>query len=177
MPRIYVGMGSNVEPEDHVARALEALEETFGPLEVSSIYQTPALGFEGDDFLNLVVAFSSELPVSAVVAQLRRIEAEHGRRRGDLRYGPRTLDLDLLLYGDQILEEGGISVPRDEIERHAFVLCPLAELAGARRHPRLGRSFMELWDEMRDGTEPLTRVDLAPKRPVRRRAGDKGLSY
>lgn len=177
MPTVYVGMGSNVDPQRHVARALEALERTFGSLQVSSVYQTPAVGFEGDDFLNLVVAFRTRLPVSAVVERLRQIEAQHGRHRGDGRYAPRTLDLDLLLYGDLIAHHDGISVPRDEIEHHAFVLCPLAELAGERRHPRLGRTFTELWDEMRDGAQPLRRVEIASAQPARGGAEDGGLSY
>ncbi len=145
MACVYVSIGSNVRPAHNVRSCLRSLEATFGVLVVSSVYRTRAVGFEGEDFLNLVVGFDTGMEVHAVAAQLREIEAAHHRRRNTHKFSPRTLDLDLLLYDDVVLEEEGLSIPRDEITCYAFVLCPLAEIAGARRHPRLGISYEALW--------------------------------
>jgi len=143
--RVYVSVGSNVERKRHIRSCIRALREHFGALIVSTVYQTEAVGFVGNDFYNLVVGFDTGLDVQAVAARLRKIEDAHGRRRDVPRFSARTLDLDLLIYGDLVLREGGVQVPRDEITRYAFVLCPLAEVAGDGRHPVLGVSFGELW--------------------------------
>ncbi|NNF51282.1 MAG: 2-amino-4-hydroxy-6-hydroxymethyldihydropteridine diphosphokinase, partial [Gammaproteobacteria bacterium] len=98
MSEVFVGIGSNVEPELHVQRALDELGKTFGALVVSPIYRNAAVGFEGDDFLNLVVRFHTDLDVQVLVDVLHKVEVSCGRHRGEERWGPRTLDLDLLLY-------------------------------------------------------------------------------
>lgn len=144
MPKVYVSIGSNVEPERHIALALNALRGAFGAIDVSPVYRTAAMGFDGDDFLNLAVGFDTMLGVEAVDAILDRIETGAGRVRSGPRFAPRTLDLDLLLYGDMVMEQGGIRVPRREITKYAFMLRPLADLAGNERHPRDGRTFAEL---------------------------------
>jgi 2-amino-4-hydroxy-6-hydroxymethyldihydropteridine diphosphokinase len=143
--RIYVGFGSNVDRRDNVAGGLGALAERFGALTVSTIYACPAVGFDGDDFYNGVVAFDSDEPVAAVHAALRRIEARFGRDRRQPRYAARSLDLDLLLFGDRIVRQDGLVLPRPEIERMAFVLAPLAELALDRLHPVRREPFTQLW--------------------------------
>ncbi len=158
MPEIFVGIGSNVEPEIHVARSLEALGDAFGPLAVSPVYRNPAVGFEGDDFLNLVVAFSSTLPVDRLVEKLRQVERECGRTRSERRWGPRTLDLDLLLYGDRVCKEPPL--PRADVLKRAFVLRPLAEIAADRRHPVSGRTFLEHWRAFKGSGGKLERVEL-----------------
>lgn len=145
MPRVYVSVGSNVERERHLRAGLADLREAFGVVQCSRVFESEAVGFDGAPFYNLVVAFDTELPVEAVDTQLSRIEESHGRIRGERRFAPRTLDLDLLLYGDRIVRRPGLTVPRDEITRYAFVLRPLAEIAGGERHPVDGRSFGELW--------------------------------
>ena len=143
--RVYVSVGSNVERKRHIRSCISALREHFGDLTVSTVYQTEPVGFVGNDFYNLVVGFDTGLDVQAVAARLRQIEDAHGRRRDVPKFSARTLDLDLLVYGDLVLREGGVQVPRDEITRYAFVLCPLAEVAGDEHHPVLGVSFGELW--------------------------------
>jgi len=150
---VYVGIGSNIEPERHVAQALDALARRFGPLRRSGVYRTRAVGFDGDDFLNLVVAFDTSEPPSAVAAVLREIEDAAGRRRGGERFAPRTLDLDLLLYGERVIRADGLEVPRRDILDQAFVLGPLAELAPGVRHPELGLSFAELWSRFQGPRE------------------------
>jgi len=145
VPDVFVSIGSNIDRERNVVSALKALEEHFGRLSVSSFYESDAVGFEGDPFFNLVVSFSTPLSVGEVVHQLADIERRHGRARESRKFSARTLDLDLLLYGDEILHVGKLRLPREEITRYAFMLEPLAELAPARRHPMLGLTYAELW--------------------------------
>ena len=160
MARVYVSIGSNVEPEPHVRSAIRALRAGFGPLIVSPVYRSRAVGFDGDDFLNLVVGFDTARDPGAVQAGLRRIEADNGRVRGAARFAPRTLDLDLLTYGDQVIEAEGLSVPRAEIVRYAFVLRPLADIAATERHPVDGRSYAELWAAFDASGQPLHAIDF-----------------
>ncbi|CAI8943338.1 2-amino-4-hydroxy-6-hydroxymethyldihydropteridine diphosphokinase [Methylocaldum szegediense] len=145
MPDVFLSIGSNIEREKHIASALKELEERVGPLTVSSVYESEAVGFEGSSFYNLVVAFSTERPVSEIVTMLSEIESHHGRTRDCKKFSSRTLDLDLILYGDQVLQEGKLALPRDDITRYAFVLEPLAEITPNRKHPILGESYAELW--------------------------------
>lgn len=142
---VYVGIGSNVEPEQHVRLALEALEQRFGPLRRSTVYRNAAVGFDGDDFLNLVAGFATHESLHAVSAALAEIEQQCGRERRAERYGPRTLDVDLLLFGDRVVDDHEFCVPREDLLDHAFVLRPLAELAGPVVHPVAGRPLAELW--------------------------------
>lgn len=143
--RVYVSLGSNVDREMHVREGLRALHARFGDLEVSTVYECPAVGFAGEPFYNLVAAFDSDEPVADVHAALHAIEDRFGRDRSRPRYSPRTLDLDLLLYGERIVREGRLVLPRPEIDRLAFVLGPLAELAGDRLHPVHREPFTALW--------------------------------
>ena len=161
MVQVYVGVGSNVEPERHIRSGLAALRQRFGPLTLSTIYASAAVGFAGDDFLNLVAGFETEWTVQAVLAGLREIEAAHQQHGGGPKLAPRALDLDLLLYGDGVLNENGLRIPRAEITRHAFVLAPLAEIAGERRHPLSGITFAQLWARFDRSRASLRPVELA----------------
>ncbi len=145
MTEAFVSLGSNIEPERHVRAGVAALHQHFGRLRRSAVYESAAVGFAGDNFYNLVLAFETDCEVHDLAAVLHRIEAGFGRCRGGPRLAPRTLDLDLILYGDTVLREGGLELPRPDILRYAFVLRPLAELAPERRHPLSGRSYAELW--------------------------------
>ena len=160
MAEVYVSVGSNVEPERQVRSCLRALRERFGPLQISTIYRNKAVGFTGADFLNLVVQFDTDEDVRQVVSRLHELEEVHGRHRDGPKFSDRSLDLDLLLYDDLVLAEPGLRLPREEITRYAFVLRPLTELAGERRHPVLGRTFSELWQAMAVHAEPLVPVTL-----------------
>jgi len=163
MATVYVSVGSNVDRENNIRQCLDKLRQAFGSVQESTIYQSAAVGFQGDDFLNLVVQFDTSLDVYTVVSQLQEIEAEQGRRRGGDRFSSRTLDLDILLYDDLILEEAGLKLPRLDILRYAFVLCPLAELAGERRHPVLNTTFNQLWQAF---DKPTERASLQPVRLI-----------
>ena len=162
MPRVYVSVGSNLDPGRNVASALEALRARFGPLAVSTVYRCPAEGFEGPDFHNLAVAFESGEPPRRIAGALRAIEDAHGRRRDGPRFASRTLDLDLLLYGEAVIDEPGLRLPREEILRYAFVLRPLAELAPELRHPTAGRTLAELWAEMAPRAPAMTALGVPP---------------
>ncbi|MGD8340664.1 MAG: 2-amino-4-hydroxy-6-hydroxymethyldihydropteridine diphosphokinase [Gammaproteobacteria bacterium] len=135
MPDVYVGCGSNVEPEQNLRWALRELEQQFGPLRRSRVYRSAAYGFEGPDFLNLVVAFSTDRTVAAVEGVLSELETVCGRDDGT-RSGSRTLDLDLLLFGERV--DAAWRLPREDILRYSFVWIPLAELAPGLRHPVTG---------------------------------------
>jgi 2-amino-4-hydroxy-6-hydroxymethyldihydropteridine diphosphokinase len=145
--RGYISIGSNIDKETHITASLLALEQSFGALTVSSIYESEAVGFSGDVFHNLIVGFDSELDVKSVAKQLRQIELDNGRTRDSQKFSARTLDLDLILYGDLIISDGRLQIPRDEIERYAFVLEPLAEIAPTLNHPVSGISYGELWEK------------------------------
>jgi len=142
---VFVAVGSNVAPAERVRQALIALEREFGLLRRSAVYACPAEGFEGDDFLNLVVAFDSERQPFDIIQRLHDIEDECGRVRDGVKFGPRSMDLDLLLYGDLVSGEAGLRLPRPDLLLYAHVLGPMAELAATRLHPVTGRSFAAHW--------------------------------
>jgi 2-amino-4-hydroxy-6-hydroxymethyldihydropteridine diphosphokinase len=143
MTRAYIGIGSNVEPERHIVMAVQALRGRFGVLSVSPVYKNKAVGFEGDDFLNGVVGLDTDLGVPELKAALDEVELACGRERVAARFAPRTLDLDLLVYGDRV--DAAAKLPRGDILRYAFVLKPLADIAAAERHPVSGKTYAEQW--------------------------------
>jgi 2-amino-4-hydroxy-6-hydroxymethyldihydropteridine diphosphokinase len=146
MPTGYISIGSNIDKDKHIPASIKALTGLYGRLTLSSIYESESIGFSGDAFYNLVAGFDSNLDVQEIVGQLRQIELDNGRNRECKKFSARTLDLDLVLYGDLIINDSRIHIPRDEIERYAFVLEPLAEIAGHLRHPVSGRRYSELWE-------------------------------
>ncbi len=145
MSRIWISLGSNIDRERNIRAALHDLQAEFGSLLISRIYESEAVGFSGDAFYNLVVGIDTERPVDELIRLFRAIESAHGRTREGGGFAARTLDIDLLTYGDRVMDLGGLHLPRDEITRYAFVLLPLSELAGESRHPELGETYGELW--------------------------------
>ncbi len=155
---VYISAGSNVDPAHHLRFACRELIHRFGPIETSSVYQNPPVGFAGDDFLNFVLRFRSREPAEAILAEIERLHAIAGRVRGPRPYTP--LDLDLLLYGDAV-RSGAVRVPREDILRYGFVLAPLAELAPALRHPATGQTMSDLWAAFdKTGLRLTRRTDL-----------------
>ena len=128
MPEVFASLGSNQDREHNIRSAVKALQSRFGSLRLSPVYLSKTVGFDGDDFLNMVVAFETSLPPDAVQQTFRQIEDDHGRVRGELRFAPRQLDIDLILYDDLVLNSGSLKLPRSDIEDYAFVLQPLADL-------------------------------------------------
>ncbi len=155
MTKVYLGVGSNTEPEENLRLAVRELKARFGPLELSNVYRSAAAGFDGDDFLNLVVGLESDAGPAGVHAAIDEIHELAGRRRAESRYSPRTLDIDLLLYGELVLDEPPIRIPRSDILKYSFVLGPLAEIAPQLRHPETGRLITEHWAEYDKACHPL----------------------
>jgi 2-amino-4-hydroxy-6-hydroxymethyldihydropteridine diphosphokinase len=152
MPQVFLGIGSNIDPERHLRAAVRALATRFGSLRLSPVYASAAVGFEGAEFLNMVVALEAAEPPQGLAAILKQIEREQG--------GSRPLDIDFLLYGDLVLETPTLTLPRDDIRRYAFVLRPLAELAPGERHPLTGERYADLWAAFPAHTQPLRQVEI-----------------
>jgi 2-amino-4-hydroxy-6-hydroxymethyldihydropteridine diphosphokinase len=160
MPRVWVSLGSNIDRERCIRGAVAALRERYGELVVSRVFESEAVDFEGQPFYNLVVGFHTGESPAILRAQFRGIEDAFGRVRGRERFAPRTLDIDLLTYGDRAMRDDGIELPREEIARYAFVLRPLAEVAGDEVHPQTGRSYCSMWESFDHGSQPLRPLEL-----------------
>jgi len=171
MPEVYVAAGSNVEPEKNLARALDELEQAFGALTISPAYRNPAVGFAGADFINLVVGFSTADPAAQVKQTLERIETLCGRPRTAAKWAPRTMDLDILMYGQLVSEAPGLVLPRPDLLLRAYMLKPLADLAPELRHPTQQRTIGELWADFA-GDHTLVAVTIP--RSARRRPPGSG---
>ena len=154
MIRIYISLGSNIERKHHIRAGLDALQAEFGELTVSRVFESEAVGFNGRPFYNLVVGAETDLPLAILCQRLRAMEFAHGREPDAKKFAPRTLDLDLLLYGELVCEVP-VALPRSEILTNAFVLWPLAELAPSLRHPTDGRTMNELWQAYDKASQQL----------------------
>ena len=160
MADAYVAAGSNVRPRASLVRALALIEGEFPGLRASRAYSNPAVGFAGDDFINLVVVFPADLPTEVLLDRLKSIEGDCGREPGAPKWGPRTLDLDLLLHGDRVGRVAGKTLPHADLLTRAWVLGPLAELAPSLVHPVVGERIDGLWRRFDRGAHPLTPVEL-----------------
>jgi 2-amino-4-hydroxy-6-hydroxymethyldihydropteridine diphosphokinase len=160
MAKIYLGLGSNVEPEKYLQLGIRELGQRFAVLETSNIYRSKAVGFDGADFLNLVLGFDSDLSPSEIHQSIEDIHRVAGRQRGESRFSARTLDIDLLLYDDLVLDAGPIRVPRTDILKYSFVLGPLAEIAADLRHPESGRLITEHWVDFDKESHPIVAVSV-----------------
>ena len=160
MTRVYLSLGSNLEPQRHLRAALEALHERFGAIIESPVYRFPAIGFDGPDFLNLAVGLDTDVDPESLNVWLHALEDRRGRRRDVPRFSSRTLDIDLVLYG-ALVQKGRnhLDVPRPELAQ-AFVLKPLADIAPRALHPLLGKTMLDLWRENPAYSLPFERVTL-----------------
>ena len=161
MAQVYVSIGSNLDRERNIAAALQVLTESYGELQQSSVYESAAVGFDSAPFYNLVVGFSTQESPQVIQDQLHAIEDRCGRQR-TATLSARTLDLDLLLYNDRVMMDGKLVLPREDINRYAFVLGPLAEIAATARHPVTAVSYADMWAAFDDSDQSLTRIDWPP---------------
>ncbi len=145
MTRLALSLGSNIDREKHLEFAIRGLADLLGELDISPVYETRAVGFDGPDFYNLVVVAETELQLDALVEKIRLIETAAGRVRGEKRFASRNLDIDVLLYGNADLRDQGRDIPRGEIDHAAYVLKPLADVLPQGLHPVSGRSFIDMW--------------------------------
>lgn len=146
MAQIYISVGTNTNRDHYLRMAVVELRQHFGTLQLSSVYESEAVGFQGEPFYNMVIGAETQATVADCVAVFKAIEDRHGRVRGGEKFCGRTLDLDLLTY-DQCVCQQPVQLPRAEITENAFVLWPLAEIAGHVIHPSTGQTYTELWQQ------------------------------
>jgi 2-amino-4-hydroxy-6-hydroxymethyldihydropteridine diphosphokinase len=150
MADIYISLGSNVERIYNVQQGLKALAVAFDlpfeQLTLSSLFESEAIGFNGNAFFNMVIGIKTNDSVEQVAIKLRNIEFTYGRTKDVKKFSPRTLDLDLLLYDDLIIDSPA-QLPRNEIDKNAFVLWPLSEVAPKLIHPVIKQSYSKLWQQ------------------------------
>lgn len=159
MARIYLGLGSNLNAEDNLRMGVRELGRRYGDLAVSPVYRSRAVGFEGPDFLNLVVGCTTAAAPRNVQDEIEVIHRLAGRRRGEERFSSRALDIDLLLYDDLVIDEPPLRLPRSDVLEYSFVLRPLADLVPDLVHPVTGRTMAEHWAGFDQEAMPLTAVD------------------
>ncbi len=160
MTQVFLGLGSNIDPQQHIVAGLDALAQQFGELIISPVYESEAVGFDGDNFVNLVVGIDTGLSVGELSSVLKAIEDANGRERSGPKFSGRSLDIDILTYGEVCGLVDGVELPRDEVVKNAFVLQPLAQLAPQQRHPACGLSFAELWQAY-NRPQKLWQIDFA----------------
>ena len=156
--QVYLGLGSNVDTRNKLAAGMRALRECFGEVECSPVYQSEAVGFEGEDFLNACCRIETDMQPEALKAWLTELEDRHGRQRDLPKFADRTLDIDILLFGNRTGRFGNLVLPRGEILKYAHVLKPLADLAPDLEHPETGTTFAEHWRKF-EGDRSLQQVD------------------
>lgn len=161
MPRVFVAAGSNVDSVRNLQLAARELVKTFGDVTFSPAYRNAAVGFEGEDFINYVAGFDTDRDVHAVIGELQRIEGLCGRTRDAPKWAPRSMDLDILLYGELVLDEPGLVLPRPDLLRRPYMLGPLADIASEVTHPTQHRSIANLWAQFDHAAHPMLRIELA----------------
>ena len=153
----YLSLGSNLDPERHLRAAADVLRKRFGDVVFSSVLRTPAVGFDGPDFLNAAAIVRTELDPHALDAWLHALEAAQGRDRSAPRLSSRTLDIDIVFYDDRVIaatQGSHLQLPRPELQ-HAFVLQPLAQIAPDFCDPVSGRTLGQLWAAHPQHATPL----------------------
>lgn len=158
--KVYLSLGSNINRHHHIHAGLDALAEYFGELHISPVYESKSVGFDGSNFFNLVVGIETDLSIPALSEILKKIEDDNGRCRQGPKFSPRTLDIDILTYGNFVGVDHGVALPRAEITQNAFVLLPLADLSAQQKHPQLEQTYAELWQAYDKQSQPLWPVEF-----------------
>lgn len=160
MATVYLGLGSNVDVGKNLKLGVDELRKAYGELRLSPVYRSAPVGFEGEDFLNLVVELQTGETPQAIHERIERIHDLAGRIRSADAFIARTLDIDLLLYDDLVLADGMIRLPRADVLDYSFVLRPLAELAPDLCHPVTGKSMRQHWQSFDAARHPLEPVHV-----------------
>jgi 2-amino-4-hydroxy-6-hydroxymethyldihydropteridine diphosphokinase len=141
----WLGLGSNVNAETNIRAGIRELEKDFENVMLSSVYASTSVGFDGDDFINLVARIETDIHPLELRQYLRDLEDRFGRKRDVAKFSDRSLDIDILLYDDLILLSPVLEIPRAEILKFSHVLKPLADLEPDLTHPTERRSMAEIW--------------------------------
>ena len=160
MALLALSLGSNIDAPNNIRKAVRALRHEFDALKCSSVYESEAIGFVGANFLNLVAIIETTADLSSISRFLKLLEDRFGRNREQPRFSARTLDVDILFYGDEKTKSDEIELPKEEITQYAFVLQPLAELLPDRIHGFTGLTYADLWDEFDQSNQQLWKVDF-----------------
>ena len=156
----YLSLGSNDNPKHYLSAAIDALKAQFGDVALSPIYRTPAIGFEGPDFLNAAALIKTDWDVLKLDTWLHQLEDRHDRKRDVPRFSSRTLDIDIIYFDDLILSgPGNLCIPRPEL-KHAFVLKPLVDIAPDFLDPVSGKTLAQYWAEHPDFGKPMPQEAL-----------------
>ena len=161
LQRVYLSLGSNIDREKNILACLDALGEHFGELIISPVYESESVGFAGDSFYNLVVGIDSALSVGELAVIMRDIETANKRSRAGPKFGPRTLDIDILTYGDLSGVVDGVALPRDEVTENAFVLLPLVDIAPNEKHPVSGKAYFDIATSFAGSEQKLWRINFS----------------
>ncbi|WP_372881187.1 2-amino-4-hydroxy-6-hydroxymethyldihydropteridine diphosphokinase [Psychromonas sp.] len=159
MAQVFLGVGSSINKAENIRSGIASLRDEFGELALSPVYESEAVGFSGVNFYNLVVELHTRVDIDELIRILKSIEVKHGRPENAAKFAPRTLDLDLLLYDQQI--DPQIDLPRAEILKNAFVLKPLSELAPTLIHPVSGLTYQTLWQNYPREKQKLWEIELS----------------
>ena len=160
MTLLVLSLGSNIEAPKNSMMAITALREKFGDLAISTIYESESVGFSGNNFLNFVASVETQFALQGICDYLKNLENCLGRKRTKSRFSDRTIDIDILLFGDSTGQECGLDLPRGEILCNAFVLRPLAELHPDLEHSKLGVSYKNLWRAFDKNDQKLQPTNL-----------------
>lgn len=142
----WLGLGSNVNAEANIRAGISELRETFTNVSLSPVYVSTAVGFSGDDFINLVARVETDMQPLELRDYLRDLEDRHGRKRDVPKFSDRSLDIDILFYDDLVLLSPVLEIPRAEILKFSHVLKPLADLDPDLVHPAERRTISEIWE-------------------------------
>lgn len=156
---ILISIGSNIEREHYTRRSLAALKHVFSDVTVSSVYESEAVGFNGNPFYNAAARATTSKSIEEVCATLKSIEKENGRVHTDKKFCARTLDLDLLTYDSEVTTTP-VVLPREEICYNAFVLWPLAELVPNEIHPETQETYAQMWQNFDKQKQQLWPIDF-----------------
>ena len=146
MVTAWLGLGSNVNADTNIRAGIRELQATFDRVALSPVYGSKAVGFSGDDFINLAARLETAMSPLELRQFLHDLEDRHGRKRDVPKFSDRSLDIDILLYDDLVVYSPQLEIPRYEILKFAHVLKPLADLDPELMHPVERRTLAELWD-------------------------------
>ncbi len=153
--KVYLGVGSNIDAARNIERSQQALTEYFTDVRFSRVFESEAVGFEGENFLNQVVEITTERTLEQLIDQLKQLEDKLGRIRGGAKFSSRHIDIDILLYGEMVCQQP-IVLPREEIRHNAYVLWPLSELAPTLKEPGGQLTYSSLWERFDKKAQKLT---------------------